>query len=167
MGMDTGGGGSLKSDINVTPLVDVVLVLLIIFMVITPLTQRAYDIEFPREAPPINVPPDVDSKQTILAVNEQECPIAQPVGPVGLPPDCSVRINKEPCPIGDLQRRMGEILKNRSAAEKILFLAAEERLNYEAIVRILDLAKSGAGDDLKIGIVTDERLARVPVASGS
>ena len=167
MGMATGGGGSLKSDINVTPLVDVVLVLLIIFMVITPLTQRAYDIEIPREAPPTPVQPDTDSKQTILAISEQECPIAEPVGPVGLPPNCVVRINKEPCPIGDLATRMGEILKNRPAAEKILFLAAEEKLNYEGIVRILDLAKVGAGDDLKVGIVTDERLARVPTATGS
>ena len=162
MGMSAGGGGSLKSDINVTPLVDVVLVLLIIFMVITPLTQRAYDIEIPREAPQIQTPPDQDNKQTILAVSEQECPIGQPVGPVGLPPSCVVRNNKEPCPIGDLASRMGEILKNRPSAEKILFLAAEEKLNYEGIVRILDVAKVGAGDDLKIGIVTDERLARVP-----
>jgi len=162
MGMSAGGGGSLKSDINVTPLVDVVLVLLIIFMVITPLTQRAYDIEIPREAPQIQQPPDQDNKQTILSVSEQECPIAQPVGPVGLPPSCVVRINKEPCPIDDLASRMGEVLKNRPSAEKILFLAAEEKLNYEGIVRILDVAKTGAGEDLKIGIVTDERLARVP-----
>jgi len=166
MGMSAGGGGSLKSEINVTPLVDVVLVLLIIFMVITPLTQRAYDIEIPREAPQIQVPPETDSKQTILAISEQECPITDPVGPVGLPPNCVVRINKEPCPIGDLATRMGEILKNRPASEKILFLAAEEKLNYEGIVRILDLARSGAGDDLKVGIVTDERLARVPPPTG-
>jgi biopolymer transport protein TolR len=164
MGMDAGGGGTLKSDINVTPLVDVVLVLLIIFMVITPLTQRAYDIEIPREAPPTQTPPDADTKQTILAVNEQECPISTFMGPGGLPPSCVVRINKEPCPISDLARRMGEILKNRKGSEKVLFLAAEEKLNYEGIVRILDVAKTGAGDDLKIGIVTDERLARPPAA---
>jgi biopolymer transport protein ExbD len=166
MGMSGGGSGSLNSEINVTPLVDVVLVLLIIFMVMTPLVQRAYDIEIPREAPQIQRPPDQDNKQTILAVNEQECPIGQPIGPVGLPPGCMVRINKEPCAIGDLASRMGEVLKNRPAAEKILFLAAEEKLNYEGIVRILDVAMSGAGEDLKIGIVTDERLARVPTASG-
>ena len=162
MGMSAGGGGSLKSDINVTPLVDVVLVLLIIFMVITPLTQRAYDIEIPREAPQIQQPQEEDSKQTILAVSEQECNISQPVGPIGLPPGCVVRINKEPCAIEQLASRMGEVLKNRPSSEKILFLAAEEKLNYEGIVRILDVAKTGAGDDLKIGIVTDERLARPP-----
>jgi hypothetical protein len=54
---------------------------------------------------------------------------------------------------------MGEVFKNRKPSDKILFLAAQEKLNYEGIVQLLDLARAGAGDDLKIGIVADEKLA--------
>src|SRR5207249_936964 len=98
--------------------------------------------------------------QVILAVSESDCAIVQPLGAQGLPPGCQVRINgKESCKIADLPLRMTEIFKNRKAADKILFLAAQEKLNYEAIVQILDIARSGAGEDLKIGIVTDEKLA--------
>jgi biopolymer transport protein ExbD len=158
MGMQVGGGGSLHSEINVTPLVDVVLVLLIIFMVIVPLSQMGYDIEIPRESI-TSVPPEQSDKQVILAVSEADCAIAQPISGSGLPPGCRVRVNKEEVAVDDLTSRMGEIFGNRRTSDKILFLAAEERLNYEGIVRILDLARRGAGDDLKLGIVTDERLA--------
>jgi len=158
MGMAVGGKGGLNSEINVTPLVDVVLVLLIIFMVIVPLSQMGYDIEIPRESISA-VPPEQTEKQVIMAVSEADCAIAQPLGGAGLPPGCRVRINKEECLAADLTTRMGEIFGNRKKSDKILFLAAEEKLNYEGIVQLLDMAKSGAGEDLKVGIVTDERLA--------
>jgi biopolymer transport protein ExbD len=57
------------------------------------------------------------------------------------------------------------VFRNRKSSDKILFLAAEEQLNYEGIVQILDVAKTAGGDDLKIGIVTDEALARAPAAA--
>jgi biopolymer transport protein ExbD len=157
--MAVGGGGGLNSEINVTPLVDVVLVLLIIFMVIVPLSQMGYDIEIPREQVMTAPPPETD-KQVILAVSAADCPILQPLGAAGLPPSCTVRINKEVVRATDLSRRMGEVFKNRRSSDKLLFLAAEEQLNYEGVVQLLDLARVGAGEDLKIGIVTDEKLAR-------
>src|SRR2546423_14635857 len=63
--MQVGGGGSIKSDINVTPLVDVVLVLLIIFMVITPVVQMGYLVRVPPKAP-ANLPPSAVQDQIIL-----------------------------------------------------------------------------------------------------
>jgi biopolymer transport protein ExbD len=160
MGMAVGEGGGLNSDINVTPLVDVVLVLLIIFMVIVPLSQMGYDIEIPRESEAVPSPEQAE-KQVIMAVSEADCAIAAPITG-GLPAGCRVRINKEEVLADDLTKRMGEIFGNRRKADKVLFIAAEEKLNYEGVIRLLDLAKSGAGEDLKIGIVTDERLATNP-----
>src|SRR2546427_7327338 len=69
--MQVGGGGSLRSEINVTPLVDVVLVLLIIFMVITPVVQMGYLVRVPPKAP-ANLPPSAIQDQIVLRLQRSE-----------------------------------------------------------------------------------------------
>jgi len=157
--MNTGNGSGLQSDINVTPLVDVVLVLLIIFMVIVPLTMRGYDVAIPGESSTTAAPAD-PPEQIVLAIEVAGCPMTEPPPGAGLPAGCRVRINDDVIAVTDLSTRVAEIFSGRAAADRVLFLAAAEPLNYEGVMRILDLARSGV-DDLRIGFVT-ERAAAIP-----
>jgi biopolymer transport protein ExbD len=158
MGVSVGDRGGLKSDINVTPLIDVLLVLLVVFMVVAPMAQMGYEIQIPRES--VAPPTEQQTKtQIILAVNENTCNIVSPMTMPGLPPGCTVLVNKETVRAEELSNRMREIFEKRRAADKILFLAAQEKLNYEGVMRIVDIARNAAGEDLKLGIVTEERVA--------
>jgi biopolymer transport protein ExbD len=161
MGMQVGDGGGLKSDMNVTPLIDVLLVLLVIFMVVAPMAQMGYEIKIPREAPQTEAPPPDAAKQIIVAVNTQNCNIVEPLNGADLPSTCTIFINKDAVPMADMAKRFKETFENRKSIDRILFLAAEEKLNYEAIVKILDIARKAVGEDLKVGIVTDEKIARM------
>src|SRR6266581_1590652 len=108
-------GSSLQSEINITPLVDVVLVLLIIFMVVVPLLMEGYDVDIPRASADTSA--QVAESQLILSIGSAACPILGP-----------------------------------PAEQRALFLAVDDRLNYEGVLRIIDLAKSGVAD-LKIEFI--------------
>jgi len=137
-----GSGSKLQSEINITPLVDVVLVLLIIFMVVVPLLLKGYDADMPRlsaeAVPPVQTP----ELQVVLSIVPTACRILdQPAGD-GLPTDCRVTLNEQEIPATDLPARVAQILGGRPADRRVLFLAADDRLNYEGVLRIVDLAKS-------------------------
>ena len=132
--MQVGGGGSLRSDINVTPLVDVVLVLLIIFMVITPVVQMGYLVKVPPKAP-ANLPPSAVSDQIILR----------------LQPDKSVLINKDTVPLDQFPQRMREILHGNTS--KMVFFQGSPDVDYETTISFLDLARSSGAKN--IGIIVE------------
>ena len=151
MGMSSGCDTGLQSEINVTPLVDVVLVLLIIFMVVIPLTLRGYDVDMPATST-ATTPVEAPSEQIVLQIEAEGCPILAPPGAAGLPDGCSVRVNDETVGVAMLSSRIAEIFAPRAATDRVLFLSVQKQLNYEGVMRIVDVAKGGV-DGLRIGFV--------------
>jgi len=145
-------GTGLQSEINVTPLVDVVLVLLIIFMVVVPLLLKGYDVDIPRQSAGV-VPAQAEEAQVILSIVPEACRILEKQAGEGLPADCRVTLAGHPIPAADLPARVAEMLGGRPPERRVLFLAVDDRLNYEGVLRILDLAKSGV-DELQIEFIT-------------
>jgi len=148
MAMQLGGKG-VKSDINVTPFVDIVLVLLIIFMVVTPLLSRTLDLAVPPKSQD-TVTAEVTSDQLILTVK----------GPETSP---HIFLNREEIQGGvdGVQQRIEEIMKNRR--DKVIFFQADNDLPYSYVVQVLDGIRGGGTE--KIGLITDEHLD-VSQASG-
>ena len=145
-----GSGSNLQSEINITPLVDVVLVLLIIFMVVMPLLMEGYDVDVPRAS--TDVAAQSEETQLVLSIGAAACPILEPPTGEGIPEACSVTLADQKIPAGELPARVADILGGQPSEKRVLFLAADDQLNYEGVLRIVDLAKSGV-DDLKIEFV--------------
>jgi biopolymer transport protein ExbD len=125
MAMSAGGGGSgLTNEINVTPMIDVLLVLLIIFMVIVPAQRKAVDVQLPDPTPSVQ-PANSTSTQIVLEV--------QPNG---------YSINKEAVTKERLAARLKEIYDPRP--EKIIFIKGDPKVKYQDVIYAMDLAR-GAG----------------------
>ena len=125
----------MRSDINVTPLVDVVLVLLIIFMVLTPIVQMGYIVRVPPKAP-ANLPPSAIQDQIVLrlAANNR------------------VFINKEELTPEQFPNRIREILHGNSS--KMVFFAGGRDVDYETTMRFLDMARNSGCKN--IGIIVED-----------
>ena len=145
-----GSGTGLQSEINITPLVDVVLVLLIIFMVVVPLLMEGYDVDIPRASADTST--QVAQSQLILSIGSAACPILGPPADEGIPKNCQVTLGDQKILAAELPSRVAEILGGRPSEQRALFLAVDDRLNYEGVLRIIDLAKSRV-DDVKIEFV--------------
>src|SRR5215470_8220504 len=102
-------GSELQSEINITPLVDVVLVLLIIFMVVVPLLMHGYNVDIPRSSTDA-VPAQSAESQLILSIGPSACRILEPPAAEGLPADCHVTLADQKIPAAELPARVAEIL---------------------------------------------------------
>ena len=135
MGMDIGGkSGGPKSEINVTPLVDVMLVLLIIFMILQPMLQMGYE---------VNVPPPQPANQLVEANPEQII--------VSLTANHEIYLNKERVERSNLPIRLQEVLRNRG--KKPVFFSCEESVKYDEAMKVMDIVRSNGAEN--IGIVMD------------
>jgi len=134
MGMAVGGGHGVVADINMTPMIDVLLVLIIIFMVITPLIPKGLETLVPQPAPPGQQQAAADTRTVVIQINR----------------DRSILINNEPTDENRLGARLEDIFKTR--AERVVFVKGDPDLEFQAVARAIDIAK-GAGID-KVGLMT-------------
>lgn len=141
MGMAVGGKG-LNSSPNVTPFVDICLVLLVIFMVITPLLSRTLDVAVPPKNDTPETPPPTDD-MFILTVK----------GPADSP---RVLLNREEIvgALDGVENRMQELMKGRR--EKVVFFQADNEVPYDYVVQVMDAMRGGGVE--KIGLITDQTL---------
>jgi biopolymer transport protein ExbD len=133
--MNVGGGGSIKSDINVTPLVDVMLVLLIIMMIVAPLLQQGVSVKLP-VATNTTEKPDTQ-EQTVLAIDSNK----------------RFYLNAVPVQKDDLQRRVTEILETKK--DRIVIIKADEDVEYSAVMDAMDQLRASGIEDM--GLITDPR----------
>jgi len=135
MGMAVGGGsGGPKADINMTPMIDVLLVLIIIFMVITPLTPKGLEALVPQPPPPNQKPNQSDQRTVVITIDEKH----------------NMQINSEPTDEARLGPRLEEIFKTR--AERVVFVKGDPGLDFQWVAKAIDIAH-GAGID-KVGLMT-------------
>jgi len=135
MGMKIGGSKGTICEPNVVPMIDILLVLIIIFMVITPLTPRGLEALVPQPSPPdAQANPDLVAKTVVVQVAK----------------DGSVKINQEDSSWENLGTRLEDIFKTR--AEKVAFVKGDNEVHFAEIARAIDIMKASGVE--KVGLIT-------------
>ena len=138
MAMSAGGGRGVQSEINVTPLVDVVLVLLIIFMVATPILQMGLDVEVPPKVEVTGPPPEAEQEQLVVTVRQNGIFLNQQ------------NLGADPTA---LRNKLAPILVGRAAKDRIVFINGENNMTFDRIVAAMDASHQAGAQ--KIGFLTE------------
>ena len=144
MAMNLGGGGGVKSEINVTPLVDVMLVLLIIMMIVAPLLQQGVAVTLP------------------VATNTSEKPETQEQTVLAITADKRLFVNAVQVAEQDLPRRMEQVLEEKK--EKIVIIKADEDVEYGAVMSAMDTLRAAGIEDM--GLITETRRSAATAGAG-
>jgi biopolymer transport protein TolR len=134
MAMNVGGGGGVQSSINMTPMIDILLVLLIIFMAISPVHPKGLEALAPQPPPPNSPPPPENDRTVVVNIDKAG----------------NVKINEEQSSWDRLEERLVEVFKMRN--ERVVFIKGDPDLDYAVIARAIDMAH-GANID-KVGLMT-------------
>ncbi|MBV9211973.1 MAG: biopolymer transporter ExbD [Acidobacteria bacterium] len=140
MGMSAGGGADLNSEINVTPMVDIMLVLLIIFMVVTPFLQQGVTVAIPRDMNSPDPDPAIIKESSVV---------------ISIPNDGEYYIGKDKMEKADLGPRIERMMKNKSDAERIVYVKSGVGVSYGNVVEVINVIRQQGID--KIGLVADRK----------
>lgn len=132
-----------KSDVNITPLIDILLVLLVIFMVITPLIPSGLDTAVPQPPPPGTPPPppDEENRTVVVSIDDRN----------------QIMINKAESDLRTLGTQLQDIFKTRN--DRTIFVNADPELLFNDVIQVIDIAK-GSGVD-KVGLMTEQITADI------
>lgn len=140
MAMSAGGADEFNADINITPMVDIMLVLLIIFMVVTPLLQQGVSVNLPRET--VNAQED-------QAINKETSVV------LAIPENGQYYIGKDPYPKDALGEKIANLMKNKTSDEKIVYIKSGVNVDYGDLVEVINVIRKQDID--KIGLIADRK----------
>lgn len=140
MGMAVGGGNKYNSEINVTPMVDIMLVLLIIFMVITPMLQSGVSVALPKEMNNPEIDPAIIKESSVV---------------VAITKDNEYYIGKDKIETVDLKDKITKQMETKSADERIVYVKSDVNANYGSVVEVINTVRQAGVD--QIGLVADKK----------
>ncbi|HVF89887.1 MAG TPA: biopolymer transporter ExbD [Blastocatellia bacterium] len=138
MGMAAGGDGGLVSDINVTPLVDVMLCLLIIMMVVAPMLQAGVSVALPKSKYPDPDPNIVKDTSVVIAI----------------PNDGEYYIGRDKIALADVPKAVERALKDKPAADQVVYIKSGQKVKYGTVVEVINAVRDSGFD--RIGLVSEK-----------
>lgn len=140
MGASIGGTDEYNSEINVTPMVDVMLVLLIIFMIVTPLLQSGI---------PVNLPKELNAPTEDLEITKDTSVV------ITIPNNTDFYVGKDPFPLTTLGEKIKSMMKDKAPAQRIVYIKSGIEVDYGTVVKAIDIIRKQDID--KIGLVADKK----------